>query len=138
MAIRPAMLYGTECWATKKQHVDKMSVAEMRMLRWMCGKTRQDKIRNECIREWVGVAPIEDKLRENRLRWFGHIQRRPTDAVVKRCDAVTVDGSVRGRGRPRLTLTSVINRDMNLLNLTNEMAFDRAAWRRRIHVADPI
>ncbi|GMP81861.1 hypothetical protein CsSME_00036427 [Camellia sinensis var. sinensis] len=39
-AIRPAMLYGTECWATKKQHIDKMSVAEMRMLRWMCGKTR--------------------------------------------------------------------------------------------------
>ncbi|GMP54130.1 hypothetical protein CsSME_00019390 [Camellia sinensis var. sinensis] len=36
-----------------------------------------------------GVAPIEDKLRENRLRWFGHIQRRPTEAVVKRCDAVT-------------------------------------------------
>ena len=59
------MLYGTECWATKKQHVDKMSVAEMRMLRWMCGKTRQDRIRNECIREWVGVAPIEDKLRES-------------------------------------------------------------------------
>ncbi|CAL5326839.1 unnamed protein product [Camellia sinensis] len=102
-AIRPAMLYGTECWATKKQHVDKMSVAEMRMLRWMCGKTRQDRIRNECIWEWVGVAPIEDKLRENRLRWFGHIQRRPIEAVVKRCDAVTVDGSVRGRGRPRLT-----------------------------------
>ncbi|GMP94361.1 hypothetical protein CsSME_00043841 [Camellia sinensis var. sinensis] len=137
-AIRPAMLYGTECWATKKQHVDKMSVAEMRMLRWMCGKTKQDRIRNECIREWVGVAPIEDKLRENRLRWFGHIQRRPTEAVVKRCDTVTIDGSVRGRGRPRLTLTSVINRDMNLLNLTNEMAFDRTAWRRRIHVADPI
>ncbi|CAL5373127.1 unnamed protein product [Camellia sinensis] len=104
-AIRPAMLYGTECWATKKQHVDKMSVAEMRMLRWMCGKTRQDRIRNECIREWVGVAPIEDKLRENRLRWFGHIQRRPTEAVVKRCDAVTVDGS---EARKRFDKANVI------------------------------
>ncbi|GMP32327.1 hypothetical protein CsSME_00006133 [Camellia sinensis var. sinensis] len=67
-AIRSAMLYGTECWATKKQHVDKISVVEMRMLRWMCGKTRQNRIRYECIREWVGVAPIENKLRENRLR----------------------------------------------------------------------
>ena len=37
--IRPTMLYGTECWATKKQHISKMSVAEMRMLRWLCGKT---------------------------------------------------------------------------------------------------
>ncbi|KAL7204554.1 hypothetical protein ACSBR2_017596 [Camellia fascicularis] len=110
----------------------------MRMLRWMCGKTRQDRIRNECIWEWVGVAPIEDKLRENRLRWFGHIQRRSTDAVVKRCNAVMVDGSVRGRYRPRLTLVSVVKKDMDLLNLTNEMTFDRAAWRKMIHVADPI
>jgi hypothetical protein len=31
--IRPAMLYGAECWATKEQHIQKMSVAEMRMLR---------------------------------------------------------------------------------------------------------
>ena len=38
MAIRPTMLYGTECWAVKKQYVSKRSVAEMRMLRWMCGK----------------------------------------------------------------------------------------------------
>ncbi|GMP49664.1 hypothetical protein CsSME_00016582 [Camellia sinensis var. sinensis] len=96
------------CWAIKKQHVDKMSVAEMRMLRLMCGKTRQDRIRNECIWEWVGVAPIEDKLRENRLRWFGHIQRRPTEVVVKRCDAVTVDGSVRGREITHLSTKKLI------------------------------
>ena len=31
--IRPAMLYGTECWAIKKQHIYKLSLAEMRMLR---------------------------------------------------------------------------------------------------------
>jgi len=64
-AIRPAMLYGSECWATKKQNVQKMGVAEMRMLRWMCGKTQKDKVRNEFFLETVGVAPIEDKLRKN-------------------------------------------------------------------------
>jgi len=31
---------------------------------------RLDKIRNEVIRDLVKVAPIEDKLRESRLRWF--------------------------------------------------------------------
>ena len=44
MAIRPAMLYGTECWAVKKQYVSKMNVAEMRMLRWMCGKTGEIRL----------------------------------------------------------------------------------------------
>ena len=42
-------------------------VVEMRMIRWMCGYTKLDRIRNEVIREKVGVAPIEDKMREIRL-----------------------------------------------------------------------
>jgi hypothetical protein len=31
--IRPAMLYGAECWPTKRRHVQQLSIAEMRMLR---------------------------------------------------------------------------------------------------------
>ena len=34
-AIRPAMLYGAECWPTKRQHIEQMSIAEMQMLRWI-------------------------------------------------------------------------------------------------------
>lgn len=34
----------------------------------------------------VGVAAIKDKIKENRLRWFGHASRRPTDAPVRICD----------------------------------------------------
>ncbi|KAL6576845.1 hypothetical protein OROMI_011121 [Orobanche minor] len=61
-----------------------MNVAEMRMLRWMCGHTKKDRLRNEVIREKVRVASIEDKMMENRLRWFGHVRRRPVDAPVRR------------------------------------------------------
>ncbi|WP_284118872.1 hypothetical protein, partial [Klebsiella pneumoniae] len=60
-----------------------------------------DKIRNEDIREKVGVAPMEDKMREVRLRWFGHIQRRSTDAPVRRCERLAVVGTRRGRERDR-------------------------------------
>jgi hypothetical protein len=31
-----------QSWVTKGQHVQKMSVAEMQMLRWICGHTRKD------------------------------------------------------------------------------------------------
>jgi len=45
-----------------------------------------DRIRNDHIRErereW-GVAPIVEKMVENRLRWFGHVERRPVDSVVR-------------------------------------------------------
>ena len=64
--VIPTLLYGMECWANKKQHIQNMSVAEMRKLRWMCGKTKKDKVRNEDIHLQVEIASKEDKLRENR------------------------------------------------------------------------
>ena len=73
-AIKPAMLYGAEYWSTKRRHVQQISVAEMHMLRWICGHTRRDRVRNDDIRERLGVAPIEEKLVQHRLRWFGHVQ----------------------------------------------------------------
>ena len=54
--ITPVMTYGEECWPIKKQHMHKMNVVEMRMLRWMCGKIRKDKIRNDRFREHLGVT----------------------------------------------------------------------------------
>ena len=35
--VRPALVYGEETWALKKAQEKKLEVAEMRMLRWMCG-----------------------------------------------------------------------------------------------------
>jgi len=107
-AVRPALLYGTECWAVKSQHQNQVSVAEMRMLRWMSGKTGHDRIRNNTIRERVGVAPIVEKLVENRLRWFGHVERKPVDVVVRRVDQMEESQVKRGRGRPRKTIRETI------------------------------
>ena len=60
--IRPAMLYGVECWPTKRRHVLQISVAEIRMLRWICGHARMDRVRNNDIHDRLGVVPIEEKL----------------------------------------------------------------------------
>ncbi|VFQ64091.1 unnamed protein product [Cuscuta campestris] len=133
--VRPAMLYGAECWAVKKTHVRRLQAAEMRMLRWMCEKTRLDRISNEVIRRQVGMAPVEDKLREARLRWFGHVRRRDADAPVRRCERITVIGGSRGRGRPKKNWKEVIRHDLGLLTLTEDMALDRNLWRTRIRVA---
>ena len=108
--IIPAMAYGAECWPIKKQHMHKMDVAEMRMLRWMFGKTRKDQIQNERFREHLGVATIGDKFRETRLRWFGLVQRRPATAPVKRSMAIKVDGPPRERRRRNRTWMEVETR----------------------------
>ena len=56
-AIRPALLYGTECWPVKKIFEHKMEVTEMRMLKWMCGHTLMDRIRNQEFKDKLGVSP---------------------------------------------------------------------------------
>jgi len=49
---------------------------EMRMLQWMLGITLKDRKRNDDIRHAIGVFCITDKIRESRLRWYGHVQQR--------------------------------------------------------------
>jgi hypothetical protein len=77
------MLYGAECWPTKRRHVQQLSVAEMHMVRWICRHTRRDRVWNDDIRERLGVAPAEEKLMQHCLRWFGHMQRRPAEAPIR-------------------------------------------------------
>ena len=71
-------------------------VAEMKMIRWMCGYTRMDRISNGVIRDLVKVAPINDKMRETRLRWFDHVRRRSANAPMRRCERSTKEKFGRG------------------------------------------
>ncbi|VDP59481.1 unnamed protein product [Heligmosomoides polygyrus] len=56
---------------------------ETKMLRWTAGVTHLDRIRNDAIRQKFGIAPIADKMREARLRWYGHVLCGKEDSVRK-------------------------------------------------------
>uniref|UniRef100_A0A8C7WUM6 MHC class I-like antigen recognition-like domain-containing protein n=1 Tax=Oryzias sinensis TaxID=183150 RepID=A0A8C7WUM6_9TELE len=71
--VRPALLYGLETVAVRQRQEADMEVAEMKMLRFSLGVTRSNRIRNEYIRGTAHVACVSDKVREARLRWFGHV-----------------------------------------------------------------
>lgn len=47
MAVRPAIIYSMETVALAKGLWKRLDMAEMRTLRFLCGLTRLDKIRNE-------------------------------------------------------------------------------------------
>ncbi|KAK3561987.1 hypothetical protein QTP86_022733, partial [Hemibagrus guttatus] len=74
--VRPAMLYGLKTVSLRKRQESELEVAELKMLRFFLGVTRLDRIRNEYIRGTAHVGRLGDKVREARLRWFGHVQRR--------------------------------------------------------------
>ncbi|GER36227.1 RING/U-box superfamily protein [Striga asiatica] len=123
--------------ADLKLREKKRKKKEMRMLRWFCGNTRRDRIHNEDIRDRVGVAPIEEKLVQHRLRWFGHVQRRPLDAPVRRGVLQRVEDVKRGRGRPKLTWEESVKRDLKDWNISKDLAVHRSAWRLAINVPEP-
>ena len=100
---RGKRVYGAETWALKKAHEKKLEVAEMRMLRWMCGVTKLDKIRNERIRGTTKVWEITKKVQERRLEWYGHAMRREEHYVGRRTMVMKVQGR-RKRGRPKRRL----------------------------------
>jgi hypothetical protein len=50
-------------------------VAEMKYLRTIKGCTRLDQIRNEDIRNELGISPLSEKIREYRNKWKAQLQR---------------------------------------------------------------
>ena len=68
----------------------------MRMLRWMIGVTKLDRIRNERIRG-TKLREISKKVHESRLKWYGHVLRREDEYVGKRVMAMEVPGEKKER-----------------------------------------
>lgn len=134
--IRPVLLYGAEVWITRKKEEKLMEVTEMRMLRRIKGVSLRDKQRSDDIRNELGVCNITKKIKEARLRWFGHVERREEDNPVKRVTKEEVAGK-RGRGRPKKRWSDCVKEDMKEAGVRREDALQRSAWRAKIKATDP-
>ncbi|KAF7655665.1 hypothetical protein LDENG_00052730 [Lucifuga dentata] len=106
------------------------------MLRFSLGVTRMDRIRNEYIRGTAHVRCFGDKVREARLRWFGHVQRRDSEHIGRRMLRLELPGR-RPRGRPKRRFMDVVKEDMKLVGVREEEAEDRVRWRQLIRCGDP-
>nr|GEU36975.1 ribonuclease H-like domain-containing protein [Tanacetum cinerariifolium] len=113
-----------ECWPITKALANRIEVAVLRMIRWTCGKTMLDIIQNEVYRAELEMESIINKMKEGRLRWFGHVRRRPQSAPVRRVEALVVDG-MRRRGRPKLRWEDRVKLDMKKLLLSEDMTSDK-------------
>ncbi|KAK3547576.1 hypothetical protein QTP86_025465, partial [Hemibagrus guttatus] len=134
--VRAAMLYGLETVSLRKRQESELEVAELKMLRFSLGVTRLDRIRNEYIRGTAHVGRLGDKVREARLRWFGHVQRRESEYFGRRMLDMELPGR-RQRGRPKRRYMDGINEDMKLVGASVEDAEDRDRWREMIRCGDP-
>jgi hypothetical protein len=88
------------------------------------------------MRKRLGVAPVEKKLVQHRLRWFGHIQWRPVETSIRNGVIRRTGNKKRGRGRSNLTWKESVKRDLKDWYIIKELALDRRAWKLAIHVPE--
>ncbi|VDP26800.1 unnamed protein product [Heligmosomoides polygyrus] len=106
------------------------------MLRWMAGVTRMNRIRNDATRRKFGVAPIADKMREVRLRWYGHVLRGKGGSVRK----IALESEMscrRSKGRPEQRWSDTLHKDFKVAGVHPDLARDRERWRHGTRKADP-
>ena len=86
------MVYGLETVTVTKKQVKEIEVAEMKMLRFAMGVTRKNKIRKEHIRSTVKVERLGMKVKEGRLRWYGHVMRKDQEYVRRKMMEMELTG----------------------------------------------
>ena len=96
------------------------------VLRWMCGATRRDKIRNEHIRGTTRVVQASKKMTEERLKRYGDVRRMKEEHIVRRMLDVETPEEVGGQ-----TLDGKLQaREIRQRRKGN--ATNRAEWRRKL------
>ena len=131
-------MVGANNWVTTRGQEARLEVNEMRMLRWMCGVTRRDKIRNVHIRGTTRVVQASKKITEKRLKRYGHVRRMKEEDVVRRMLDVNIPLK-RRIGRPNLRWTDAFKRDVTEAGLKEDNATNMAEWRKKLinYTGDP-
>jgi hypothetical protein len=68
-------LFKGETWTPRKRDWSIIQAAEMKYLRTVKGCTTLDQIRNEDIRNELGISPLSEEITEYRDIWKAHLQR---------------------------------------------------------------
>ena len=133
--IVPIAIYASETWTLKASDKHKLEVFEMRCLRSILGVNIRDRITNVAVRKGLKCeTTIVQEIQKRRLRWFGHVVRKPHENFVSRAYRQDFPNP-RPRDRPAKRWIDQVREDTSLPIATAERrANDRRDWRRACHV----
>ena len=132
--IRPILLYAAETMTMTKRDEEDMRVMERKIMRAILGPIRLDngeyrqRMNCELLQE-IG-DDIVKKIKEQRVKWLGHIWRGGTETtvyVLLKWDP----GGRRRRGRPRSKWLQEVMDDLDRAGITDweEKTENRKLWR---------
>ena len=94
-------IYGCETWVLKEREKSRLQATEMRVLRKITGVSRLDHVRNETVRERLGLEPVLKKVERRRECWKEKVESRKRSVVEKVLMGEGVGKRPRGRSRKR-------------------------------------
>ena len=95
-----------------------------------------NKIRNEYIRGTVKVERLGMKMREGRLRWYGHVMRRDREYAGRKMMEMELPGK-RKRGRPKRRLLDIVKGDIGKVGAKETDVEKRTVWRKMVRCGYP-
>ncbi|BHF63561.1 hypothetical protein SprV_0200655500 [Sparganum proliferum] len=146
-SVRSVLLYGCECWALRVEDERKLEVFDHHCLRIILRVKFTDFVSNETVHARCdNIARITQAIQERRLRWFGHVLRRPPQELsVTALDPAPLPHWRRRRGGQFKTWLDTVRQDMEVVlgpsvfglrrwrrewfELSRSAAADRHAWR---------
>lgn len=126
--IKSTLLYGAETWRLTERYKKKIEAVEMDAIRRSLRISRMDKIRNEIIKERMGIeGTIIDDIERKQLTWYGHVNRMHEGRLPK----LTMEWQPqekKKRGRPKTSWGTEIRKAMSVRNLEQGQWENRKEW----------
>ena len=79
-------MYGAEVWQIPTREINKILSTVMDVLRRSARKSRLERIKNEHIKEIMGLKgkpDVVDIIERKRLQWYGHVKRMQEERLPK-------------------------------------------------------
>ena len=124
--VRSVMLYGSETWGLKDTGLQQLRRNDRAMIRWICGTKVRDETPSVSLLQKLGIEDIAAVLCSRRLRWYGHVQR--ASSCIKAVTDLAIPGT-RRKGRPRMTWSECVKKDVIKSGLSGVDPQNRDAWR---------
>jgi hypothetical protein len=132
--IRPFLLYGSETWVLTKREENQLLVFERKVLRTLCGPKIENNVYrrryyHEIEREFDSPNVL-NVMKTSRLRYAGHMIRRPEDLAQKALFRAKPIGR-RNQGRPKSRWADGLNSNCLALGVRywTHCDQDRQSWK---------
>ena len=128
----PVLMYGSETVLWLEKGISRIKTVQMDNLRNLLSIRRMDRVPNERVRKFFGVAKeVDERIDEGALRWFEYVEKIENYRIAKRAYVGERVG-IRSVGRPRKRWIDIVKyclkkRGLNIRQ-ARRMVHDSNKW----------